>query len=164
MVAADLPPPPPSFELTAGTDGLVTLSNSSQQVSLFAEGRWRVAQLMQVGGSVAMRLQSSDSATTTAFQGFVGPTFNFVFDSDIPENQALQESFFLSPHLGFTTARSSFSSAVVAANTVFTVSLRAGKRFNLAFNIAYAPSMGIVKQWSFDPRFVIEPLAFSLFF
>lgn len=150
---------PNRLELTAGTDGLVVLSDVSKQVSLFGEARYRVSRMLQLGGSIAYRFQVGNETSDTAFQLMMGPTFNFGAKS-----MSLGDAFFVSPQVGVTTGQTKFGQVVVNANTQATVGLHVGKRFQIGESISYAPSVGMVKQWSFGPSFVVQPIALSVFF
>jgi hypothetical protein len=149
-----------SFEITAGTNGLFSLSDVSTQVSLFAEARYRFTSLVQLGGSFAYRYQSSNSVSDSAFQGLVGPTLNL----GLGEEGSIQNAYFISALAGITTGQSSFGNVVVNSNTEPTVALSIGKRFEITKQIAYAPSVGVVKELYFDPNFTIQPISFSIFF
>jgi hypothetical protein len=151
---------PSRLELTAGTDGLVTLSDASNQISLFAEGRYRLNRYLQIGGSLAYRYQGGDETSASAFQALVGPTFNFGWG----ESRSLGNAFFVSTQAGVTTGQTKFGDVVVGSNTQATFAMHAGKRFQLGQSVSYAPSVGVVKQWSFGPSFVVQPIALSVFF
>ena len=150
---------PNRLELTAGTDGLVVLSDVSKQMSLFGEARYRFNRMLPLGGSIAYRFQVGNETSDTAFQLMVGPTFNFGTKS-----LSLGDAFFISPQIGITTGQTKFGEVVVNSNTQATLGLHVGKRFQIGESISYAPSIGVVKQWSFGPSFVVQPIALSLFF
>jgi hypothetical protein len=151
---------PSRLELTAGTDGLIQLSDVRKQVSLFAQARYRISGLIQLGGSMAYRSQSTNDTSDAAFQLLLGPTFNF----PVNEAKGLENAFFVSPRLGLTTGKTMFGDIVVKANTQFTMALDLGKRFRLADGIAYAPSIGVVKERDFSASLVIQPISLSIFF
>jgi hypothetical protein len=113
----------------------------------------------QIGFSAAYRYQSANSATDSAFQLLAGPTFNLPI-----EEQRLQSAFFASALVGFTTGQTSFGSVLVNSTTAFTGALTVGKRFALSDAVAYAPSVGVVKEAGFDPDFTIQPISISVFF
>jgi hypothetical protein len=146
----------PDFELTAGTNGLVTFSSSSTQVSAFAEGRYRLSSYFQLGGSAAARYQSGNGTEASAFQGLFGPTLNLGAD--------LRGAYFLSALVGVTTGQTMFGSVVINSSFELTAGVSLGKRFPLGERFAYAPSLGVTKELSFDPVFTIQPLSFSAFF
>jgi hypothetical protein len=147
------------LELTAGTDGMLVLSDASKQISLFAEARYRLTRVLQLGGTLAYRHQVGGETSDSAFQALIGPTFNFGARSE-----SLGNAFFISPQVGLTTGQTSFNDVTVNSNSQATLALHIGKRFELGKNISYAPSIGMVKEWSFSPSFVIQPIALSVFF
>lgn len=149
-----------SLEITAGTNGLFSLSDVSTQISLFAEARYRFSSFIQLGGSFAYRYQSTGGVSDSAFQGLVGPTINL----GLGEEGELQSAYFISLLAGITTGQSSFGSVVVNSSTQPTCALSVGKRFAISKQIAFAPSIGVVKELGFDPNFTIQPVAFSIFF
>jgi hypothetical protein len=149
-----------SLEITAGTNGLFSLSDVSTQISLFAEARYRFTSFIQLGASLAYRYQSTNGVSDSAFQGLVGPTINL----GLGEEGGLQSAFFISVLAGMTTGQSSFGSVVVSSSTELTGALSFGKRFALSKSVAFAPSVGVVKELNFDPNFTIQPVAFSIFF
>ena len=158
-MVADLPP---AIEITAGTDGLVVLSSAAKRVSLFGEVRYGLFKpWFQVGGVVATRYSGGTATEESGLQLLIGPTLNWLGQED--GDPRLSNAAFVTATAGVTTARTAFSGIVVNANTQFTVSLMAGKRFALADNISFSPSAGLLKQWDFSPSFVIQVVAFSLF-
>jgi len=149
-----------SIEITAGTNGLFSLSDVSSQISLFAEVRYRLTPRLQLGGSFAYRYQSANSVSDSALQGLVGPTLNL----GLTEEGGLQSAYFVSVLAGVTTGQTTFGNVVQSSATQFTVAASVGKRFAITNQIAYAPSIGVVKEFSFDPNFTIQPISFSIFF
>ena len=146
------------LEVTAGTNGLFSFSDVSKQISVFVESRYRLTQVLQLGASFAYRYQSVSGVSDTALQGLFGVTINFPLDSGI------QNAFFVSPLVGVTTGQTTFGNVMVSSNTQFTTALHLGKRFALGENVAYAPSIGVVKELSFSPSFTIQPISISVFF
>jgi hypothetical protein len=146
------------LEITAGTDGMLVMSETSRKVSFFTEGRYRLTRLFQLGGSLAYRYQGANDTSGTAFQALMGPTINPLATT------TLGSAFFISPMFGITTGQTRFGRVVVSSNTQLTGSLHAGKRFELGANVSYAPTLGVVKEWDFNPHLVVQPIAVSVFF
>jgi hypothetical protein len=93
-------------------------------------------------------------------QGLVGPTINL----GLGEHGELQNAYFISVLVGVTTGQSTFGSVVVNSSTELTGAISVGKRFALSKHVAFAPSVGVVKELNFDPSFTFQPIAFSIFF
>lgn len=152
------------LEVTAGTAGLFAFSGSTRQLSLFAEARYRFSQSWQFGGSLAYRYQLSNEVSDSAFQALFGPTFNFGGGSDAYGGHAIHDSFFLSPKAGVTLGKTAFGEVTVRSSTAATFGLTAGKRFALSESVAYAPSVGVIKEMGSSPTFTIQPISLSVFF
>jgi hypothetical protein len=157
------------LEISAGTDGLFAFSSTSTQVSMFAEARYRLSSPLQLGVSLTYRYQEMAGVTSTAFQGLVGPVFNFgLFGIGSAragvDDGGIENSFFFSPKAGLSTGQTRFNEVVVGSSTEPTFSLNAGKRFAINHWVAYVPSVGVVKELHFSPNFTVQPLSLSVFF
>lgn len=155
------------LEVNVGSNGLFSFSDVATQVSLFAEGRYRIYSLLQLGMSLTYRYQSADGVSSTAFQGLVGPVLNFKLGTvGRADNggDGIENAFFASPKLGLTSARVKFGEVSSRSSSELTFSLTLGKRFALSRSIAFAPSIGVVKELNFSPNFTIQPLSLSVFF
>ena len=120
-----------------------------------------MSELLQLGGSVAYRYQSANSASDSAFQGLAGPTFNFSLGDG---QDGIRSAFFISPMIGITTGETTFNSVLINQAAQFTMALSVGKRFTLTQCFSFAPAVGVVKELNFDPNFTVQPIAFSMFF
>ena len=148
----------PDFEITAGTNGLFSFSDASSQLSVFADVRYRLSDIVQFGGSIAYRFQSENEVSSSSVQALFGPTINFLIDGTI------QNSFFLSARIGVTKGQTMFGNIELDSSTEPTAALNAGKRFAIGKHVAYAPSVGVALEASVGPVFTVQPLAFSIFF
>jgi len=148
----------PRWELLAGTDGLAVFAEGSQQFNLFGRARYELNQLLQLGGSVAYHFQSVDVVSDTGLQVLMGPTFNFAGGE-----AGSADAFFATPQAGLTAGRTVFGQVVQGANTQATLGLELGKRFRLSRSLSYSPSIGLVKEWDFGPKFLVQPLSVSFF-
>jgi hypothetical protein len=156
-----------ALEVSVGSNGLFSFSDVSTQISLFAEGRYRLTSLLQVGLSLTYRYQSTESVSSSAFQGLAGPVFNFALGSvgrGSNGKDGIENSFFVSPKVGLTSGQTKFGTVVVGSSSEPTFALTLGKRFALSESVAYAPSIGVIKELHFSPNFTIQPLALSVFF
>lgn len=156
-----------ALEVNVGSSGLFSFSEVSTQVSLFAEGRYRLTSLLQLGVSLAYRYQATENVSSSAFQGLVGPVFNFAlgkFGRAGDGGEGIENSFFISPKVGLTSGQTKFGEIVVGSSSEPTFAITAGKRFALSSSVAYAPSVGVVKEMHFGPNFTIQPLSLSVFF
>jgi hypothetical protein len=155
------------LEVSAGTNGLFVFSGVSSQISLFAEGRYRFNSFLQMGVSLSYRYQSDGTISDSAFQGLVGPVFNFAigqFGRSSSGDGGIENAFFVSPKVGATAGRTKFGEVVQRSGTEATVALSIGKRFALSPSVAYAPSVGVVKVFNYLPNFTFQPLSLSVFF
>lgn len=152
---------PSRLEVTAGADGLFNFGDVAKQIAVFGEARYRVTRLLQLGGSFAVRYQGDNlGSSEAAAQLLIGPTFNFGGGDD----ESIHNAFFVSPKVGMTVTRTTINNTLVSTGAGFTAAVSAGKRFALGNNVAYAPSIGVVKQFGSSLGFVIQPIAVSIFF
>lgn len=87
----------------------------------------------------------------------VGPTFNFAGAPD------LRDAFFA----GFTVGGDGYKNSGNSWNGVFEINAFLGKRFRLAENVTYKPSLGVsvdMANGHNSKYFIITPFAFSLHF
>lgn len=146
------------LETVAGVDKLIAVSDVYKQISLFAEARYRLTRVLQIGGSASVRIQGNDTAKDAAAQALLGPTFN------IGTAEGIRNAFFVSTKAGVTFARETVDGTLIRSGIKPTISLSGGKRFQLTRNMAYAPSIGVVKQAGYEPVFAFVPVAVSFFF
>jgi hypothetical protein len=146
------------LEVTAGAVSLYNVTDVTRQTALFAEGRYRLSEAVQLGGSLALRFQGADRGWDAAIQALFGPTFNLVPDSGI------QNAFFISPKIGPTFGHTVVDQTSVDSATHLTFALSAGKRFAFSQHIAYVPSVGAVKDLNSTVQFQFQPVAVSIFF
>lgn len=146
------------FEVTAGTDRLISQNDVLKQASIFAEARYRLNDWLQIGGTVGLRMQGTGNAIEMAMQPLFGPTFN------LGTGHGLQNAFFISPKIGITVERTTLDGKVIDSGSKFTTSLSAGKRFALSDHVAFVPSVGVLKESGATPGYSIVPIAISIFF
>jgi hypothetical protein len=149
---------PSRFEVTGGTDRLFFAPGLQRQASLFGEARYRLSDLVQFGASGTARYQGDIQASELALQLLAGPTFNF------GDGPALRNAFFISPKAGITAWRTSLNGKVLGTGNAPTFSFIAGKRFALSDHLAFAPSIGAVRDTHHPAYVTVVPVAISFFF
>lgn len=101
--------------------------------------------------TTVLTLQSGTDILSLA----MGPTYNF-------DPKKVEDSYFVSTLLGAT-----FLNYETGSDTTPLIILEAGKRFLLAENVSYVPSMALSKELdsnSADPTFSFNLIRFSFFF
>ncbi len=113
---------------------------------------------LQVGIVSSYANQTSNSANLTTFIVGAGPTFNFPFEKP-------QDSFFVGGLVGLTVVSARAATALLASSaTKFTFGFEGGKKFQLAENVSYRPSVGAIKISGSDWVVSFTPVSFGLHF